>query len=391
MLIEFHMIQNHAPSNLNRDDTGSPKSCFFGDYPRARISSQCLKRTIRKSEFFQELNKKYGKSYRTRKLPELIYKRLIENGIEENEALIIADRFKKLGKKSSSSKSTEKSKQIDKSDLSTQQIMFFSDKEIQNIVDLLLNELKDKTADKIDMKKIEKKLGSKSLQPITPDIALFGRMVTSDAFLDIEASIQVAHAISTNKLDREFDFFTAVDDFAVAGSLQEQGAGMVGDIEFNSACYYKYFSLDATSFLENMTGKNKEFSEDEITLLTDVIKAFLKAAVYVTPTGKQNTFAAHQLPDLILVEVKPKKIPISYANAFLKPARPTANQDIIDVSISKLCDYISTISKKFNVPVLNRLWFCTRDISLEGTDPCENIDELESKLAKLVGEGINNA
>ena len=44
MLIQIHMLQNYAPSNLNRDDSGSPKSAVFGDQPRGRISSQCLKR-----------------------------------------------------------------------------------------------------------------------------------------------------------------------------------------------------------------------------------------------------------------------------------------------------------------------------------------------------------
>jgi len=47
MLIEIHMIQNHSPSNLNRDDLGAPKTCVFGGVTRARISSQCLKRSIR--------------------------------------------------------------------------------------------------------------------------------------------------------------------------------------------------------------------------------------------------------------------------------------------------------------------------------------------------------
>lgn len=44
LFIEFHLIQNFAPSNLNRDDTGAPKDAIFGGYRRARISSQCLKR-----------------------------------------------------------------------------------------------------------------------------------------------------------------------------------------------------------------------------------------------------------------------------------------------------------------------------------------------------------
>ena len=47
MFVELHLLQNFAPSNLNRDDTGAPKDCEFGGYRRARISSQCLKRAIR--------------------------------------------------------------------------------------------------------------------------------------------------------------------------------------------------------------------------------------------------------------------------------------------------------------------------------------------------------
>ena len=46
-LIEIHALQNFAPSNLNRDDTGAPKDAFFGGTRRARVSSQCLKRAVR--------------------------------------------------------------------------------------------------------------------------------------------------------------------------------------------------------------------------------------------------------------------------------------------------------------------------------------------------------
>src|SRR5436309_10523314 len=45
--IEVHLIQNFAPSNLNRDDTGQPKSAYFGGFRRARVSSQCGKRAAR--------------------------------------------------------------------------------------------------------------------------------------------------------------------------------------------------------------------------------------------------------------------------------------------------------------------------------------------------------
>src|SRR5437879_567566 len=55
MLIEIHAIQNHSPANLNRDDLGAPKTCYFGGVMRSRISSQCIKRSIRMSDQFNSL------------------------------------------------------------------------------------------------------------------------------------------------------------------------------------------------------------------------------------------------------------------------------------------------------------------------------------------------
>lgn len=68
MLIEIHAIQNHSPANLNRDDLGAPKTCYFGGVLRSRISSQCLKRSIRMSDEFRSL----CGGIRTRQLVKLI-------------------------------------------------------------------------------------------------------------------------------------------------------------------------------------------------------------------------------------------------------------------------------------------------------------------------------
>jgi len=54
MFIELHILQNFAPSNLNRDDTGNPNDTGFGGVRRARISSQCIKRAIRHEKDFAE-------------------------------------------------------------------------------------------------------------------------------------------------------------------------------------------------------------------------------------------------------------------------------------------------------------------------------------------------
>jgi len=54
MLYEIHMLKNYPPVNLNRDDSGAPKSCIFGGVARGRVSSQCLKRSWRTSPLLAE-------------------------------------------------------------------------------------------------------------------------------------------------------------------------------------------------------------------------------------------------------------------------------------------------------------------------------------------------
>src|SRR5207249_3825970 len=93
MFIELHILQNFAPSCLNRDDTNSPKDCEFGGQRRARISSQCIKRAVRKhfEDKLPHFSKK-NKAYRTKRLVEEVCKQLTEKGGEEvaraSEALL---------------------------------------------------------------------------------------------------------------------------------------------------------------------------------------------------------------------------------------------------------------------------------------------------------------
>ena len=185
-------------------------------------------------------------------------------------------------------------------------------------------------------------------------------MITSNAFRDVEASIQVAHAISTNRLEREFDYYTAMDDLLKSG--EETGAGMVGDTEFNSNCYYHYFSLDLNQLIENLKGV-----KGAADIAVKAVPALVRAFCYVSPSGKQNSFAAHQLPSAVCVEIKDEKIPVSYANAFVKTASPGWKGDglsrkqvnLIEDSVEKLVKEITNISRKFDIKVYRKaLVYC---------------------------------
>ncbi|MCA9826703.1 MAG: type I-E CRISPR-associated protein Cas7/Cse4/CasC, partial [Dehalococcoidia bacterium] len=86
-IVEIHALQNFAPSNLNRDDTGAPKDALFGGTRRARISSQCSKRAVR--EHFKQVNAEWV-ARRTKRLVDEISKELCKR-FEEQAGMTVGD------------------------------------------------------------------------------------------------------------------------------------------------------------------------------------------------------------------------------------------------------------------------------------------------------------
>jgi CRISPR system Cascade subunit CasC len=367
MLIEVHMLKNYAPANLNRDDTGSPKSCIFGGVARGRISSQCIKRNIRQSELFVKECGEFG--IRTRKLPQLVAEELKERGVSEDWIEAVVKKVTGFGNKDGN----------ENKDKITAQIMFITPEEVKIAADCVNEAIKESKSinefDKIKAKDIQAKMSKAGIRPMTLDIALFGRMVTSDAFRDVEASLQMAHAISTNRLEREFDYYTAVDDLVSNEGEEDSGAGMIGDTEFNSNCYYMYYNLDLDQLIKNLNGL-----ENAEEMAKQSAKAFLRAFAYTSPSGKQNSFAAHQPPSVIFVEFKEDKIPVSYANAFLTPAKPSGGKDLVCDSIEKLVLQINNVQDCFNdIEVKKRIWFNT----VKDIDPPKDV-EIVNDMKKLL-------
>lgn len=341
MLIQIHILQNYAPSNLNRDDTGAPKDAIFGGFTRGRISSQCLKRSMRKSTVFAEA---FGAEnllgIRTRLLTDLLKDELIALGADEETLSAILGRVPEIGRESSKAKAEEDEEETDSevtAETATKQLIFIGRDELRPLAVKLLEMYRQhgkKNWAKLKIADITRALGSSV--PRSVDIAMFGRMTTSSAFQNVQAAVQVAHAISTHTVAQEFDYFTAVDD-----KSGESGAGMIGDVEFNSSTYYKYLNIHWEELVKNLGG------DREIALRA--VLALLEAAATAQPSGKQNTFAAFNLPDLVLVEVSQKNLPVSYANAFLKPARVSGGQSLVDVSVEKLNVYMEKVIKVYGL------------------------------------------
>ena len=365
MLYEIHMLKNYPPTNLNRDDTGAPKTCVFGGVTRGRISSQCLKRSWRTSTLFKAEIGEENLGIRTRKLPALVADKLLELGVTKEFVEAVAPKITGFGNKDG--KETK--------DGTTAQVIFFAPQDIEAAAMAIKKKLSGcktvKDVEKLKAKDLQDAVSGAEVRPVTLDIALFGRMVTSDAFRDVEASMQVAHAISTNKIFVESDYFTAMDDLLTGATIDEKGAAMIGDLDYNASCYYLYASLDTDALRENL-----KYSDTPDEIVRKAIPALLRAMAFTDPSGKQNSFAGHVLPSAVMVDCKARKIPTSMVNAFVKPA---AASDIVEESIRKLADEADMISRNYGLPVDDRLWFCVDKYAVapeSATKKCASFSDL---------------
>jgi len=409
MFVQIHMLQSMPPGNPNRDETGQPKKCIFGKVTRARISSQCLKRNIRayfKNQFGDAL------AVRTKYLPRMVANALrnVISGISDDELELIkkklATKFKAEVRRGTEAEEGTEGNEDAPKELApaattdqTGQLVFFpppfalesakliasfrnenaaayqewtgaSGRQNKELTKQQKNKLK-KDVDTFEQKVFEL---SKSL---TVDIAMFGRMTTSDVVMNVEASCQVAHAISTHEAIIENDYFTAMDDLETG-----PGAAFIGSGEqktfFDSGVYYKYLNLDIDELKKSLLWGN-----DRAGIAAG---ALLEAAVRANPTGKQNSFANHGAHELILVEVSKGKFPISYANAFLKPVD---GDDLMAESAKALAGYLHAVAKAFSPADTRRLLLAVASgsVDIEAAKRVENLKSLVDAVAALVKEG----
>lgn len=367
MIIELHMLQNFAPSCLNRDDTNSPKECLFGGYRRARISSQCIKRAIREEFKSNHLLPPEVLASRTKLLVDNLVRRLVDKGKGQGDAQTIVPRaIRSMGLA------------LD-DNAQTQYLFFLGEREFARLADLILSHWSELAkADQSKGKKETTDLGKEFLKVLdggkAADLALFGRMLADLPDKNIDAACQVAHAISTNRVNTEFDFYTAVDDLQ---PKETAGAGMMGTVEFNSACYYRYANVDLKQLKNNLGGDEE--------LARKTVEAFLGAAVTAIPTGKQTSMSAQNPPSFIFAVVRDAGA-WSLANAFAKPVSPSNNSSLIQTSVSALVDYWGKLVKVYGGQSIEAKPALALDdgIDFTGLDRVESLEQLIDQVKKAI-------
>lgn len=304
--IELHAIQNVPPANLNRDDTGAPKTAMYGGVLRGRVSSQAWKRAMREHFNIRLEPEEVGR--RSKHVVELIAKAVVT---QEPALRDRAEDLATVALKSAGFKPAKPKKKEGAEDEAAQlgYLLFVSQQQIDAAAKAIVD-----NADAGDEKALTaafKAVGMKKLldSDHSVDIALFGRMVADAPDLNVDAACQVAHALGVHEVVPEYDYFTAVDD--VTEEAEEAGAGMIGTVEFYSATFYRYAALNVDQLRKNL-------GDDKATQMA--ISAFVEAFVEAMPSGKQNTFANGTRPTAVMATVASGQ-PTSLVGAFEEPVK----------------------------------------------------------------------
>ncbi len=308
--IQIHALTVYAPSNLNRDDTGRPKTAKFGGAERLRISSQALKRAIRTSDAFKERARGH-QGERTQRLGEALREYLLAKGMAPDKALDGARRIAGAFGKNKDPK--------DANPAYIEQLAFISPQERPAAFALA-----DKFAAGEPLPEKSEELALELLRKTDGaiDIAMFGRMLADNPDFNREAAVQIAHAITTHRVDVEDDFYTAVDD--LKKPAEDAGAGFIGELGFGSGVFYLYACIDRDSLERNLGGDRA--------LAQSAVAALIEGLAKTSPTGKQASFASRSRASYLRAE-KGAQQPRSLAAAFFAPVR---GEDLLAVSIQKI-------------------------------------------------------
>ncbi|MFE2992681.1 type I-E CRISPR-associated protein Cas7/Cse4/CasC [Streptomyces sp. NPDC059262] len=303
LYIDLHVVQTVPPANLNRDDQGNPKEAIYGGVRRSRVSSQAWKRATR--QHFDDHAPETERSTRTKRITNELTTRISrDNGLDRDDAGRIASALLSQLGLSQGKKARD-----------TAYLLFYGNAQLDAVAALV----GDRTA---DLAALEEKALAEAVKelPVAETfttghpvgVALFGRMVADIPKLNVDAAVQVAHALSTHETQLEFDYYTAVDD---KNEKDESGAGMIGTIGFNSATLYRYATVGFAQLTDNLGGDTQA--------ALDALDRFVDSFTLSAPTGYQKSFAHRTRPSLVAVVVRTDQ-PVNLVSAFEEPVAAEA-------------------------------------------------------------------
>lgn len=284
LYLDLNAIQTYGPNCVNRDDAGLPKTVVYGGAPRARISSQSLKRAIREAT---NLAKPKTRSMRTIILP-----RLIADGLKRRDPAL--DDKTAMDKALAAVDMLGLSVNKDDAEPTLNVAVFLGHDTLERIID-------QAAAPEPDADTLRDILEG----DLNPDVALYGRMSAENKRFTVDGAVQVAHAVGVAPMDMQFDYYTLKDD------MKDGGAPMMDTIAFDAATFHRYATVNLTQ-LEARLGREA---------MVDTVLAFTRAFALAAPSGRGHGFAHHTTPSLLMADLTSR--PLSRVAAYATPCADT--------------------------------------------------------------------
>ncbi|NYI42042.1 type I-E CRISPR-associated protein Cas7/Cse4/CasC [Demequina lutea] len=370
-IIDIHAIQTVPPSNINRDDTGSPKTAVYGGVRRSRVSSQAWKRATRKD--FETYLDRSDLGVRTKRVVELMSEEIARQAPDLEPAQrdeISSAVLRATGLTLSKPRKGETEE--------AGYLVFLGRRQVESLAALGVDTFRAGGLATLEKKATRALVKDKN----AIDVSLFGRMVADVTDLNVDAAAQVAHAISVHSVETEFDYFTAVDDHKNADAEEDAGAGMIGTVEFNSSTLYRYATVDVDALLRNL---------GDVEATARAVDAFVRSFITSMPTGKQNTFANRTLPDAIVVSVREDQS-VSLVGAFEEAVTSTASSGRVHAAVQALVAYADEIGAAYGTrPVA--VWTVgvgARAAALDELAPRTSFDQLVLAVGAMVRERLGS-
>lgn len=355
--LNIHVLISHSPSCLNRDDMNMQKSAIFGGKRRVRVSSQSLKRAIRTSDYYRV---HVGEpSIRTRELTDL-KDRVVKALSDKFDHDIVVSAIEWIaGKEGIASDAVQASA-----------LAPWAISEIKAVC----KEIVEGRAAGLDDEKLKKQiLKDNKIQSALDqgvDIALSGRMATSGLMTTVDGAMAVAHAFTTHSVDADIDWFTAVDDLVV--DKGETGAGHLNTQEFSSGVFYRYASLNIPQLQRNLGDCSRSRA-------LEIAKHLVYMFATVVPSAKQQTFAAHNMADTVLLCMSEQ--PLSLANAFETPVSVDGAGGFRLPSTRNLIEHHQKLQSAYGLEQDSSL-FSILDMDADNVELSDSLNELLNWLEK---------
>jgi CRISPR system Cascade subunit CasC len=340
--IDFHALQAIPASLLNRGEDNEPKTMLLGAAIRAMVSTQSWKRSLR-LDLEKELDEHAA---RTRMLPLRVADALRENGWPDALATFagaqIARSASREGLKTEPQQNGITSAMLLLPRDILDEMVSLCDKHRGALEESAAERAAKAAADK-PARGTKKKTSIPAVLPTrevaalitrrTATINLFGRMLAEIPDAHVDGAVQMAHAFTVHKSDRQPDFFTAVEEW---GDPDDSGSAHLQTAFFTTGVLYRYATVNLTELTDNLGGDNEQARR--------LLGLFADAFIMSLPQAKKTSTAPHTVPYLVHYAVRDRR-PVSYAAAFEQPVKAARDGGYTQPALTALSQHAGALSR----------------------------------------------